>query len=64
MVLLPAEAADEYYLFTLSDDDFITQNGYINSGKLQYKDASGYNLDNQVLVFKVSLPKGSKPLVG
>lgn len=64
MVLLPAEADDEYYLFTLSDDDFITQNGYINYGKLQYKDASGYNLDNQILVFKVSLPKGSKPLVG
>ncbi|TLD23431.1 outer membrane autotransporter [Venturia nashicola] len=64
MVLLPAEADDEYYLFALSDDDFITQNGYINYGKVQYKDASGYSLDNQVLVFKVSLPKGSNPLVG
>lgn len=64
MVLLEAEVDDEYYLFTLSDDDFITQNGYINFGKVQYQDASTYNLDNQVLVFKVTLPKGSKPLVG
>lgn len=64
MVLLEAEADDEYYLFTLSDDDFITQNGYINFGKVKYQDASGYNLDNQVLAFKVTLPKGRKPLVG
>lgn len=37
--------------------------GYMNGGKLQYQDASGFNLDHQVLVFKVTLPKGSKPLV-
>jgi hypothetical protein len=36
--------------------------GYINSGKNKYSDASGFNLDNQVLVFKVRLPKGSDPL--
>lgn len=56
-------SADEYYLFSLSDNDFITQNGYLNSGKYQYADASGYNLTNQALVFKVKLPSGSKPLV-
>jgi hypothetical protein len=33
--------------------------GYINSGKLPYKDESGFDLDSQVLVFKVTLPKGS-----
>jgi hypothetical protein len=64
MVLLEAEEEDEYYLFTFSDDDFITQNGFINFGQNPYQDASGYNLDNQALVFKVTLPKGSKPLVG
>lgn len=64
MVLLEAEEDNEYYLFAFSDDDFITQNGYMNFGRVQYKDASGYNLDNQALVFKVTLPKGSKPLVG
>ncbi|KAL6702783.1 hypothetical protein ACN47E_000967 [Coniothyrium glycines] len=52
----------EYYLLSFSDNDFITQNGYINFGKFQYKDASGFNLDNQVLVFKVRLPKGANPL--
>lgn len=37
--------------------------GYMNFGRFQYADASGYNLDNQALVFKVKLPKGSNPLV-
>jgi hypothetical protein len=27
--------------------------GYMNFGKFSYKDASGYNLDTQALVFKV-----------
>lgn len=36
--------------------------GYINSGRNKYADASGFNLDTQVLVFKVRLPKGAKPL--
>ncbi|KAF2093956.1 hypothetical protein NA57DRAFT_80961 [Rhizodiscina lignyota] len=53
---------DEYYLFSLSDDDFITQHGFMDGGKFPYADASGFNLDNQALVFKVKLPKGSKPL--
>ncbi|KAI4923307.1 hypothetical protein J4E85_008344 [Alternaria conjuncta] len=52
----------EYYLVSFSDNDFITQNGYINFGQNKYVDASGYNLDNQVLVFKVKLPKGANPL--
>ena len=54
---------DEYYLFSLSDNDFITQNGFMNGGKLPYKDESGADLANQILVFKVKLPKGSQPLV-
>ncbi|KAK4128068.1 hypothetical protein N657DRAFT_685678 [Parathielavia appendiculata] len=58
--------ADEYYLITLSDNDFITNNGYFNFGKVQYVDdsASVPFLNSQALVFKVTLPKGSKPLVG
>lgn len=35
----------------------------MNFGQYPYADASGYDLDNQALVFKVKLPKGSKPLV-
>lgn len=69
--LIPADDDDkkskkddgkDYYLISFSDNDFVTQNGYINFGKFPYKDASGFNLDNQVLVFKVTLPKGSDPL--
>jgi hypothetical protein len=78
----------EYFVFSLSDNDFITQNGmcffpslhtledddmiwrnldtdadigYMDGGKYPYKDASGYNLDNQALVFKVQVPKGVNP---
>ncbi|KAF1953569.1 hypothetical protein CC80DRAFT_419712 [Byssothecium circinans] len=53
---------DEYFLISVSDNDFITQNGYINGGKNKYADGSGFNLDTQVLVFRVRLPKGSDPL--
>lgn len=63
MALLPIEG-DEYYLFSLSDNDFITQDGYMNFGQFQYADESGFDLLSQALVFKVKLPKGSKPLVG
>ncbi|KIW01249.1 uncharacterized protein PV09_07291 [Verruconis gallopava] len=63
LALMPAEGEDEYYLFSLSDNDFITQNGFMNFGRFPYADSSGYNLDNQALVFKVTLPKGSSPLV-
>ncbi|KAK0702362.1 esterase-like activity of phytase-domain-containing protein [Lasiosphaeris hirsuta] len=55
---------DEYFLFTISDNDFITQNGFINFGKVPYKDASGCDLDQQALVFKITLPPNSKPLIG
>lgn len=58
------DGAGEYFLFSLSDNDFITQDGYMDGGKLPYADESGFNLDNQVLVFQVSLPKGSKPRLG
>ena len=46
----------QYFLFSLSDNDFITQNGFMKGGALPYADESGFSLDNQALVFKVSLP--------
>ncbi|USP73686.1 hypothetical protein yc1106_00960 [Curvularia clavata] len=52
----------EYYLVSFSDNDFITQNGYINFGQNKYADASGNNIDTQILIFKVKLPKGANPL--
>ncbi|KAJ5766929.1 uncharacterized protein N7511_004545 [Penicillium nucicola] len=43
----------EYFLFSFSDNDFITQDGHMNFGKFNYKDESGYDLDTQVLAFKL-----------
>jgi hypothetical protein len=50
------KADGEYFLFSLSDNDFITQNGAMNFGRFPYADEGGFNLDNQVLAFKVKLP--------
>jgi len=47
----------EYFMFCLSDNDFVTQNGRMNFGEFQFRDGSGYNLDTQALVFHVTLPK-------
>ncbi|KAJ5289062.1 secreted protein [Penicillium angulare] len=49
----PGNDDNEYFLFSMSDNDFMTQDGHMNGGKLHYKDTSGYSLDSQVLVFKV-----------
>lgn len=67
LALVPVDgngADGEYFLFSLSDNDFITQIGYLKDGQFRYADSSGYSLDNQALVFKVKLPVGEKPLVG
>lgn len=45
----------EYFLFAFSDNDFITQNGFVNFGELPYSDKSGFNLDSQALVFRLTL---------
>jgi hypothetical protein len=46
---------EEYFLFSLSDNDFTTQNGFVNFAQLPYSDKSGFNLDSQALVFRVTL---------
>ena len=51
-----AKGAEEFFLFSLSDNDFITQHGFLNGGAFAYADSGGYNLDNQALVFKVRIP--------
>lgn len=51
----------EWFLISMSDNDFITQDGHFQGGAFKYADKSGYNLDNQVLVFDVTLPKSSTP---
>ncbi|KAL9624748.1 MAG: hypothetical protein Q9160_001102 [Pyrenula sp. 1 TL-2023] len=52
----------EYFLFSFSDNDFITQNGALDNGSFKYADESGFDLDNQVLAFRVTLPMGAVPL--
>ncbi|KAH9891426.1 esterase-like activity of phytase-domain-containing protein [Xylariomycetidae sp. FL2044] len=51
----PKAPTGEYFVFSLSDNDFITQDGYMNGGKLPYADESGFDLDNQALVFKIKI---------
>ncbi|KAH6866262.1 outer membrane autotransporter [Thelonectria olida] len=70
LALVPVDRKDrirnegnEYFLFASSDNDFISQNGFTNFGRKPFSDESGYDLDNQMLVFRITLPKGNKPLV-
>lgn len=39
-----------------SDNDFVTQNGFLNFGETTYKDATGLNYNTQALIFLVELP--------
>lgn len=49
-----------WYLFSLSDNDFITKNGFLEGGAYPYSDPAG-NVDTQALVFLIQLPPGSSP---
>ncbi|KAF7561925.1 hypothetical protein G7046_g2210 [Stylonectria norvegica] len=53
-----SHGGEEYFLFASSDNDFVTQNGFMNFGRVPFADQSGYDLDNQMLVFHITLPKG------
>ena len=50
-----AESRD-VFIFSLSDNDFITQNGFMDFGAFPYKDSSGYDVNNQALVFRATVP--------
>jgi len=52
-------APDDYFLFVGSDNDFITQQGFM-AGE-PYQDASGNNVDTLVLVYRVTLPTYVRP---
>lgn len=52
----PEDPGSDYFVISLSDNDFITQEGYLNFGRYQYADSSGYTLDTQALVFQVTMP--------
>jgi hypothetical protein len=63
MALLPAmdqSAPDDYFLVVGSDNDFITTKGAME-GK-PYNDELGKDIDTVVLVYRITLPDGMKPL--
>ncbi|MCJ1469694.1 hypothetical protein MMC07_008330 [Pseudocyphellaria aurata] len=59
LALVPVDGKDGadglWYLFSLSDNDFITKNGFLEGGAYTYSDPAG-NVDNQALVFQIQLP--------
>ncbi|KAF2219439.1 3-phytase [Elsinoe ampelina] len=61
LALVPVDGKEgkdgEFFLISLSDNDFITQNGFLNEGRFRYSDASGNDLLNQALVFRVKIPR-------
>ncbi|KAJ4424499.1 hypothetical protein N0V82_000823 [Gnomoniopsis sp. IMI 355080] len=53
----PENPGSDYFVISLSDNDFITQDGHLNGGKYSYSDSSGYTLDSQALVFQITIPQ-------
>ena len=45
----------DVFVFAVSDNDFITQDGSMDGGGLKYKDESGFDVDTQALVFRVEI---------
>jgi hypothetical protein len=54
------QAPNDYFLVIGSDNDFLTQNGSMQGQP--YKESSGANVDSVVLVYRITLPEGMKPL--
>ncbi|KAJ6109113.1 esterase-like activity of phytase-domain-containing protein [Penicillium sp. IBT 16267x] len=64
LALVPLDQEDpnespEYLLFSFSDNDFKTQEGYQNFGRFRFSDGSGNNIDTQVLAFRMSYGRSS-----
>ena len=51
---LEPDRPDDYFLFVVNDNDFITQDGF--QVGVAYKDASGVDNDTMFLVWRVTLP--------
>ena len=54
---------DEWFLFAFNDNEFITQNGFVEFGQVTYKDPSGVDLSPQALVFKIKVPDHSHAFI-
>ncbi|KAK9459812.1 esterase-like activity of phytase-domain-containing protein [Lipomyces oligophaga] len=65
LTMIPADGKDGsdgiFYAIVVTDDDFMTQWGHVNYGRITYKDTSGYDLINMGLVYQITLPTSLKP---
>ena len=52
----PGAGDKEFYVISVSDNDFITQDGYYDFGNTAYADGSGLDVSTQVLVWQAHLP--------
>jgi hypothetical protein len=41
---------DEWFVLAISDNDFITQDGYLKDGEYRYTDSSGYNVSDNFVI--------------
>jgi hypothetical protein len=61
MTLAPAldpPNPNDFFLFVVNDNDFITQNGFQVGAP--YRDASGADVDTMILVYRITLPPQQK----
>ena len=57
------EGGKEWWVLVVSDNDFVTEDGWVNGGKRQYSDpaAGAGGLLNMAVVVRVGIPEGVKP---
>jgi hypothetical protein len=51
---------DEWFIFSVNDNDFVTVNGFYDFGQMDYQDSAGLEITTQALVFKIKLQKHSR----
>ena len=56
--VLDTASPNDFFLFVVNDNDFITQNGFQVGAP--YRDASGADVDTMILVYRITLPPQQK----
>lgn len=51
---------DEWFIFSVNDNDFVAVNGFYNFGQKDYQDSAGLEITTQALVIKIKLQKHSR----
>ncbi|KAJ3128961.1 hypothetical protein HK098_003058 [Nowakowskiella sp. JEL0407] len=52
---------NDYFVFTVSDNDFITSQGFSGNPPVSYVDSYGKESDSMIMVFRVTLPSFNQP---